>query len=72
MSDTVTEVIRNVYHDTVPLEVGPDPDGLGCVRLAAVTKEAKEYYGKIELTIPPELAAALGAALIAAAKERAQ
>lgn len=69
MSEAVTVVVRNVYHDAVPLEIGPDPDGLGCVRLCALTKEAIAHYGKVELIMPPDLAAAVGAALIAAAKE---
>lgn len=52
-----------------PLTIGPDGDGLGCVRIYASTAEAKEYWGPIELILPPEIAHKLCSALVATVAE---
>jgi len=66
-----TDVIRKVWLDGegVSLEVGPDADGLDLVRVHTSDRQSEEYWGKIDITIDPDIAIALGTALILAAKE---
>lgn len=72
MSEPSTDVIRRVFEDTGQyfIEVGPWPDCIDCVELRTVPGEwSAEFYGKLNITLPPKLAAELGRALIAAAGE---
>lgn len=66
-----TDVIRRVWQDQegVAIDVGPDADGLGLVWLRTCDDKAAEYYGKLDVTFEPEIARALGEALVAAADE---
>jgi hypothetical protein len=50
-----------------PLTVGADVDGLGLVRIFARSDEAKEYWGSIDFTIPPEMAQVMARALLLSA-----
>ncbi len=52
-----------------PLTVGPDSDALGMVRIFAKSDEAAEYWGRIDLCIPPAMARAMAKALMACADE---
>lgn len=46
------------------LEIGEDPDIPRIVQLRTPNKESVEYYGDINLSLSPEKARQLGAALI--------
>lgn len=67
-----TEIVRLIWDDDegVAIRVCPDSDALGLVELRANDAKAEEYWGKLRLTLRPEMAEQLGLALIAAAKER--
>lgn len=67
------ELYRKVYDDDhgVCIEVGPDSDGLGVVQVRTPDAASKEYFGDIRFTVPKEMAAILGKALIDAASEPA-
>lgn len=66
-----TELVRFVWDDKdgVALRVGPDADSLGLVELRAADAKSEEYWGKVRLCMPRELALEVGRALIAAAGE---
>jgi hypothetical protein len=65
-----TEVIRLVGEEgDEPLTVGPDADGLGCVRIHAASPSAQEYWGKVDLVVAPNIARALAQAMLLAADE---
>ena len=68
---TTTEVIRQVWHDEegVAINVGPDADSLGLVWMRTHDAKAADFYGKISVTLLPEIARAVGVALVAAADE---
>lgn len=70
MSEVSTEIVYRIHIDGTPLEVGGG-DSPGLVVIRTVTPEAKEFFGALELTLFPEHAEALAAALLAvAAHER--
>ena len=59
------ETIRKVYPEDFEacIEVGPDGDGLGCVRLR-VPQESEEYFGKLDLTFSLAVGRALAKAIL--------
>ena len=70
MSNCWTEIVRHVSNeDRVPLTLRSSRDVPGGVELLTESTEAKEYWGKVSLTLSHEMADALGRALIAAAAE---
>jgi hypothetical protein len=66
-----TDVIHRVWHDNegVAIDVGPDADALGLVWLRTHDAKAAEYFGKLSLTFCPDMARAIGEALVVAADE---
>ena len=65
-----TDVIREIGHtDERPLTVRPWPDDPSFVNLCAVGPDAESHWGVVNLALHPDLAEALGRALIAAANE---
>jgi hypothetical protein len=69
-----TEVVRQVWLDSegVAIQVGPDADGLDLVRVYTPNLKAEQYWGKVDITVDPEMARALAHALLAAADEADQ
>ena len=71
-----TDVIHRVWHDKegVAIDIGPDGDALGLVWLRNVDAKSVEYFGKLHVTFEPDMARAIGEALVMAADaaERAQ
>lgn len=74
MTKVFTDVVRKVWlkGGGAEIEVGPDPDGLGCVRVLTRTKDDQDYFGKFDFILAPEIAITLGEAIIATAKELAK
>lgn len=66
-----TEIHRRVYGDREGAFIEVAPAGGDLIRLATVSKQSIDWFGKINLTIEAEMAKQLGAALIAAAKDMA-
>jgi hypothetical protein len=68
-----TDIIRNVgIEGDDPLTVRPDPDlPFDNVEVLAHGESAIGHWGKVRFSIPREMAAALGQALIDASKEPA-
>lgn len=64
VKDTEVETIIRVHHDGVALEVGEHADNPNWLELRTPNKTSEEFYGKVEITIPPAVAMALGKALI--------
>lgn len=62
-----TEVIRKVWDDDhhAYLTISPNPDDPGWIDLHSMGQE--DYWGKFSVSMHPELARALGEALIASA-----
>lgn len=70
MTNCQTEIVRHVSDDKlIPLTIRSWPEATSCVWLLAESNEAREYWGAINLSLPKEMADALGRALIAAAAE---
>jgi hypothetical protein len=70
MNKPSTDVVRRVFDEggRYFLEIGPWPDSPDCVELRTIAGEfSAEYYGQINISLTPALAAELGRALIAAA-----
>lgn len=70
VSEPTTDVIRRVFDEDGRyfIEVGPWPDSPDCVELRTVPGEySAEFYGPLNISLTPKLAAELGRALIAAA-----
>jgi hypothetical protein len=65
------ELSRRIYDDDCGacIQVGPDGEGLGCVEVRTPDAASKEYFGDVRFTVPKEMAAMIGQALIDAAKE---
>lgn len=49
------------------IEISPDGDGLGGVRLSCPTKNGKEWFGEFNFSLSPEVARAVAKAMIAVA-----
>lgn len=60
------EVVRRAYDDDegVYIEVGPSADNPHWISVSTSDPKSSEYYGKIDLSLPPEQARMLGYALI--------
>ncbi len=71
MSKARTQAIRRV-HDETPeaedafIEIAADPDGARTVR---VKSDSREWFGNFEFAMPPEVALAVGRALLKTAEE---
>jgi hypothetical protein len=66
MSQVWTETLMRVGTTEVVnafIEVSPDGDGLGMVRVCTPTAAGQDWFGKIDFTINPELARELAKAL---------
>jgi hypothetical protein len=71
MSDSGIDVIRSVWMaEYEPLHVEPSADVPGSVRVLAKTKDAEDYWGKLDITLPAEMARLLAKALVACADEQ--
>jgi hypothetical protein len=65
------DVVRIVWSaEYEPLHVEPSADAPGYVRFLAKTKEAEEFWGKVDVTMPPAMARMVAKALIACAEEQ--
>ena len=70
MSEVETDVIRQVYNeDGKFITVRPWAESPDWVCLQTVGEENQEWFGKIETAMSPEMARALGMALVACAEE---
>ncbi len=60
-----TETIRRIYPEDYEayIEVGPDRDSLGLVRLH-VPETSEEYFGKLDLTLSLAFAKSLAQAIL--------
>jgi hypothetical protein len=73
MKQAGVDVVRIVWAaEYEPLHVEPSADGPGYVRLLTKTKESEEFWGRVDITMPVELARALAAALVACADEQTE
>jgi len=70
--------MAEAYMDTIrlvgemgdpPLSVGPDADGLGCVRIWTDGEKARANWGSVDFMFSPAVARLLSQALAAAADE---
>ena len=59
------EIFRSVFDDAngVAMEVGPDPDGLGCVRVYTRGPKNQEWFGNIDFSLNPDFALELAKAI---------
>jgi hypothetical protein len=65
------DVVRIVWSaEYEPLHVEPSADCPGYVRLLTKTDESTEFYGKVDFTLPKEMALMLAAAIKACAEEQ--
>lgn len=72
VSTPSTDVIRRVFDEEGRhfIEVGPWPDSPDVLEMRTVEgKYSAEYYGHVNVTLSPAMAAELGRALLAAAGE---
>ena len=69
MKDADVEIIRRIHIDKHFLEVGEWPDAPDMVELRTVGPENRDYFGSINLSLTPEVAVALGEALVATGRE---
>lgn len=67
MPSVVTDVVRRIWTEQVAIDV--QPDEVEMVLVQTKDKEAEEYFGKIEFRLAPEVARALGQAMIDCANE---
>jgi hypothetical protein len=72
MKNAGVDVVRIVWaSETEPLHVEPSPDVPGYVRVLTKTQESEDYWGKVDFTMPAEMALAFAAAVKACAEEQA-
>lgn len=65
------DVVRIVWATSYePLHVEPSADAPGYVRLLAKTQESIEFWGKVDITLPKDMALKLAEALAACANEQ--
>ena len=72
MSDKVTtEIAYKVWDDNegVALEVGPFADGGDWITIKPTDNKSESFYGKVDLSLPAEVAKQLGHALIKCAED---
>lgn len=73
MNNAGIDVVRIVWSaEYEPLHVEPSADCPGYVRLLTKTKESEEFYGKVDVTLPVDMARMLAKALQACADEQEQ
>lgn len=70
VKDTEIETIIRVHHDGVALEVGENADNPKWVEIRTPDKVSAEFYGKIAFVLPPNVALALGKALVQVATSK--
>jgi len=70
IKDTEIETIMRVHYDGTSLEVGEGPDNPDWIELRNPDKASEEYYGKVSILMPPNMALALGRALVKMATEK--
>jgi hypothetical protein len=71
MKEAGIDVVRAVWcAEYEPLHVEPSADCPGYVRIVAKSQDAASFWGKVDFTMPPEMARELGKALIATADEQ--
>jgi hypothetical protein len=64
------DVVRIVWSaEYAPLHVEPSAEGPGYVRILAKTDESAEFWGKVDLLLPADMARMLAKALTACADE---
>jgi hypothetical protein len=65
------DVVRIVWAESYEnLHVEPSADCPGYVRVLAKTEDSQEFWGKVDFTMPKEMALALAAAIKACAEEQ--
>lgn len=65
----VESLVRiHIAREAATLEVGADPDTGSCVQIRTPDASSVGYFGKIELTLSPELAKALAAGIVKVAE----
>jgi hypothetical protein len=65
------DVVRIVWMaEYEPLHVEPSTDCPGYVRLLAKTEASQEFWGRVDIAMPVEMARAVAAALEACANEQ--
>lgn len=65
----VLEFLRRVHYDGHFIEVGEYPGNPDYLELRT-TDESKGYFGEVSISMTPQFALTLGAALMAAAREK--
>lgn len=72
MSDLLEiEVVRKIYDNSegVFVEIGPDADGLGNVRIRTTEAKSVEWFGKFDFSFSPGMARLIAKAMTLAADE---
>lgn len=64
IKDTEIETIIRVHHDGVALEVGENADNPTWVEIRTPDEKSAQFYGKISFVLPPNVALAIGRALV--------
>ena len=70
MKKSGIDVVRIVWTEAYePLHVEPSADCPGYVRILAKTPEAEEFWGRVDLSMPAEMARLLASAIVACADD---
>jgi hypothetical protein len=65
------DVVRIVWSDEYePLHVEPSADCPGYVRVLAKTEDSEKFWGKVDFTLPKDMALMLAKAIQACAEEQ--
>lgn len=64
------EIVRVVYYDRVALTLRDCPENPDYIELCTISEKDREYWGKVNIGMPPELARKLGQALIDQAEDK--
>lgn len=72
MSDTAIEITRKVWdqQEGVALEVGDFGDAPDFIEIRTTDGQSIDWYGKLSITMRPEVARQLGQALLDAARDK--
>lgn len=71
MKQAGIDVVRIVWGaEYEPLYVEPSADCPGYVRVLAKTEESQEFWGKVDFSMPAEMARMLARAILACADEQ--